>query len=82
MIAEKEHRARIIHRRVFSDKLVEKDGRHGRDVLMAEPEISARETGVAGLHRVHSDSTVASDHMPRKDFLGERHRALCGHNGW
>ena len=56
VVAEKEHRAGIIYRRISSDQLIEENRRHGGDVLMAEAQIGARETGVAGLDRMDADS--------------------------
>ena len=44
---------------------------------MAEAQIDASETGVAGLDHGNAYSTVGIDHVAGEDFFGEGH-ASCG----
>src|ERR1700680_2850880 len=77
MVAEKDDARRIVDLRLLSHIPLKENRSHRRDVLVAEAQIGAGETGVAWFHRWHADLTALTDHVPRKDFLGQRHRS-CG----
>src|SRR3954451_24900853 len=52
--------------------LVEDRG-HGCDILVAQAQIGARESGIARLYRGNADLAVGRDHVSREDLLGHSH---------
>src|SRR5215467_5985926 len=65
VITEEDDGGRIIYLGIFSDEVLKEDGRHGSDVFVAEAQIGAGKTCIAGLHRWHADLTTIVDHVPR-----------------
>src|SRR6516164_1800356 len=56
------------------------DGRHGRDIFMAETQVRARESGVAGLYSLNTYMVRAAQHVAGEDLLGDSHRPWLGLN--
>src|SRR4051794_27830140 len=73
MVTEEHHAGAVVHRSVFADKMLVEDRGHGRDVLVTEAQIGARESGVAGLYCRNPDLAVGRDHVSREDLLGHSH---------
>ena len=65
-------------RRVLAEKVLEENRRHRRDVFVAEAQIGARESGVAGLYRLDADLVGAVHHVARENFLRDGHRPRLG----
>ncbi len=65
----------IVHRHVLAHQVIVENRGHGRDVLVAEALVGAREAGVAGLDRGDPDVALRIDHVPGEDFLRQRHGA-------
>src|SRR5581483_11751757 len=76
VVAEKKDRCGIVDLGVFADEVLEKDGRHGRDVLVAESQVGAGEAGVAGLDAGDADVAMLVDHVAGEDFFRQRHGAF------
>ena len=83
VIAEHQDRARVEHLLVRSHELLEKDRRHGGDVLVAEPDIGDHEPFVSRLDRRDADRPLGGIHDPMAgdDLLAERHGARRGGRG-
>ena len=81
MVAEEANARGIVHRNIFANVLLVKDGSHRRDVLMAEAQIDAGKASVARLDRCHFDLAFGSNHVPSKDLLRESHgpRSISAH---
>src|ERR1700687_5617510 len=77
MITEENDGRRIVDFRILADVTLEENRRHGRDVLVAEAQIGASESGISGLDRRYPDFPLLVDHVPRKDFFCQRH-CPCG----
>ncbi len=71
-------RAGVVDGLVFAEIVLVENRRHGRDVLVAEAQVGARESRVAGLHRLHADLAVAVQHVAREDLLRDGHRPRLG----
>src|SRR5712692_9316716 len=80
MVAEKKNRRRIIHRSIAAYQVIEKDGRHGRHILVAEAQIGVGKTGIVRLDSRDSDRICGADHVSGKDLFGERHWPWRGFN--
>src|SRR5262249_15171079 len=78
VIAEEDDGGRIVDFGILSDEVLKENGCHGGDVFMAEAQVGARKTCVAGLYGWHADLATLVDHVPRKDFLGDVHGAFAG----
>ena len=78
MVAEEDDAGAIVYRRVFADEVLIEDGRHWCHVLVTEAEIGACESRVTGLDRRHSHLAIRRNHMPREDFLSDRHGPRLG----
>src|SRR5579884_4141301 len=78
MVAEEHDAIAIVYRRVFADEMLVEDRRHGRDVLVTEAQVGARESGISGLYGRDSDLSVGSDHVAREDLFRDRRRAVLG----
>src|SRR5262249_3268310 len=78
VITEEDDGRRIIYLGIFPDEMLEEDGCHGCHVLMAEAQIGASKTCIAGFHRWYANLTTIVDHVPRKNFLGNVHGAFAG----
>src|SRR5690348_16887930 len=63
MIAEKQNGGRIIDLRIFSYVVLEKDSRHRRYILVTEPQIGPRKTGVPRLHRGYAHFAFSINHV-------------------
>src|SRR5579862_3280110 len=77
MIAEENNARGIVDLCIFAHVVLEKDGGHRRNVLMAEAQVSASKASIAGLYSRHSDFASLVDHVPGKNLLGKIHRP-CG----
>ncbi len=78
VIAEEHDRAGIGDRLFFAEEVLEEDRRHRRDVLVAEAQIGARETGIARLNGLDANLVGAVQHVAREDLLGDGHRPRLG----
>ena len=68
----------IVDRLVLAEEVLEEDGRHGRDVFVAEAQVSAGKSGVAGLHRVDANLVCAVQHVAGKYLLRDGHGPRLG----
>src|SRR5208337_877984 len=78
VVAEEHDRARIRDRLVLAEKMLEENGRHGRDVFVAEAQIGAGESGIAGLHGLDANMIRVTQHVTRENLLRDRHGAWLG----
>jgi hypothetical protein len=81
VVAEEHDGAGIVDRLVLAEEVLEEDRRHRRHVFVAETQIGARESGVAGLNRFDAHLVRAVQHVAREDFLGNGHGARLGGDG-
>src|SRR5262249_54389517 len=75
VIAEEENGCGIIDLGVFPDVVLKEDCSHRRDVLVAEPQVGASKTCVAGFDGRNTNFSLLVQHMARKDLFGHSHRA-------
>ena len=78
VIAEEHDGAGVGDWRVLAQKVLEENGRHRRDVFMTKAQIGARESSIAGLHRLDTNLVGAVHHVARKNLLRDRHRPRLG----
>ncbi len=76
VIAEKEDTRGIVHLCILTHIALKKDRRHRRDILVAETQVGLRKTRIAWLHRSDANLALFVLHVPREDFLRQRHAAL------
>jgi hypothetical protein len=77
VVAEKENARRIIDLRVLADVTLKKNGRHGRDIFMAETQIGAGKSSIARFHACNPDLAFFINHVPREYLLGQGHGMLA-----
>src|SRR5215467_1961025 len=65
MIAEEEHRTRIVDGRIFPDELIEEYGSHRSHVFVAEPKISASKARIGGLDARNTDAWICGTLLSR-----------------
>src|SRR5579885_1379594 len=80
MIAEETDGRSVVNRNILPDKLLVEDRSHGRYVFMAETQIDARETRIAGLYSFNPNLAISLHHMSCENLLRQRHRPLLGRN--
>src|SRR5271157_1479736 len=78
VVAEEHDRARIRDRLVLAEKMLEENGRHGRDVFVAEAQIGAGESGIAGLHGLDANMIRVTQHVTRENLFRDGHGARLG----
>src|SRR5919109_2123035 len=61
VVAEEENRVGLRDLRLFAHVVFEKDRRHGRDVLVAEAQIGARESRISRLNEWDADLAALVD---------------------
>src|SRR5262252_557597 len=69
VVAKEQNRRRIVDLRILADVVLKENCGHGRYILMAEAQVRAGKTGVAGFHGRHSNTAGLVDHVPGKDLL-------------
>src|SRR5262249_20139433 len=75
VIAEEENGCRIIDLGVFPHVVLKEDCSHRCDVLVAEPQVGASKTCVAGFDGKNTNFSLLVQHVARKDLFGHSHRA-------
>ena len=78
MVAEEHDGLGVGDRLVLAEEVLEEDRRHRGDVLVAEAQVGARESGVARLDGFDADLVGAVQHVTREDLLGDGHRTRLG----
>src|SRR5215472_14773194 len=78
VITEEDDGGRIVYFGIFSDEVLKENGCHGGDVFMAEAQIGAGKTCIAGLYGGYANLATLIDHVASKDLLGDVHGAFAG----
>src|SRR6266699_801754 len=77
VVTEEKDRRRIVYLGIFAHVMLEENRCHRSDIFMAEAQVGARKTSIAGFHRWDTHFAILVQHVAGKDFLGQRHWT-CG----
>ena len=81
MVTEEDDAGAVVHFGVLADKMLKENGRHGRDIFVAEAQVGAGKTGVAGFHVSYAGLILLVEHVAGEDLLSNSHGPLAGNNG-